>query len=156
MPKLILAALAAAVTFAGCDATSDESLAYSDLQQDEYLRVQVTGTTVIRDSGSWQRFWSSHVSTTGLDGALIAAPTVNFERQTVVGVFYGGSPRAGCASTVDVVRSVTEEGGVVQVSLGPLPDLGPCRAVVYPVDIVVVDVAPSMALDVRFVGDVPG
>ena len=155
---LRLLPLAAVLALAGCDAlSSDEPVAYADVERAEALRVQVTGTTVtvIRDRSSWERFWSGHVGTAGPDGAGIAAPEVDFERQTVVGVFYGGSLHAGCGSSVDVVRSAREESGAVEVEVGPLPDLGPCRAVVYPLDLVVLDVPPSEALDVRFVGAVP-
>ena len=149
MPKTFLCITLVALTLAGCDAlSSDEAVSFSKAEQTEALRVQVTGTTVLRDRSEWTSFWERH-------GGSGPAPAVDFDQQLVVGVFYGGSPRAGCQSAVNVVGSVLRDGNTVRVQIKPLPDLGSCRAVVYPLDVVVVDVPASEALAVRFEGRVP-
>jgi hypothetical protein len=56
---------------------------------------------------------------------------------------------------VDVIREVRHKGETLSVDVGKLPDLGPCRMVVYPIDVVAVEVPPSQALDVDFRGQVP-
>lgn len=91
--------------------------------------------------------WQQH-------GGSAPAPPVDFDQQIVLGVFYGGSFHAGCRSKVDVVREVRREGATLEVSIGRLSHLGPCRAVTHPFDLVVVDVPSSQALDVWFVGRV--
>jgi len=86
----------------------------------------------------------------------VPVPTVDFNRQTVLGVFYGGSFHAGCRTRVDVIQEVRkEEGETLSVEVRKLPDLGPCRMVVHPIDVVTVDAPPSQALDVDFKGKTP-
>ena len=149
MSKVCLPVLAATLALAGCDASApDGPVPFADVEEAGALRVQVTGTTVIKGRSDWAQFWDRH-------GGPDPVPAVDFDRQFVVGVFYGGSLRAGCRSEVDVVEAVERDGDAVRVRVGPLPDLGPCRAVVYPADVVVVDVSASEPVEVRFTGEVP-
>jgi hypothetical protein len=140
------------VLLVGCDllASSDSGkpVSFSNLDRGEDLRVRISGTTVIRSRADWKTFWKKH-------GGKGPAPTVDFNHQTVLGVFYGGSLRGGCRSRVDVIREIGQEGETLSVDVGKLPDLGPCRMVVYPIDVVAVEVPPSQALDVDFRGQVP-
>ena len=106
----------------------------------------VNGTTVIRDQSRLESFARYP------GGDLAPVPEVDFDRQLVVGVFYGGSLHGGCGGDVEVVEAVRSEGDALVVEVGPLPDLGPCRAIVYPAEMVVVD---AKSWDVRFVGEVP-
>jgi hypothetical protein len=149
MTKLCLLVALGGLVLSGCDAFSAaEAVPFSNIEQAGRLRVQVSGTTVIRDRPGWEAFWQQH-------GGVAPAPAVDFDRQTVLGVFYGGAFHSGCTSEVDVIRSVKLAHGRLEVRVDRLPDLGPCRAIVYPLDVVVVDAPPSQAFDVRFVGRVP-
>ena len=149
MPKQVLFVLSLVMAAAGCDMlVPNEPVSYTDLDEVAALRVQINGTTVIRDRWEWDRFWQQH-------GGGADAPDVDFERQVVLGVFYGGSLHAGCHSEVDVVAAVRHEGDALEILVGPLPDLGPCRAVVYPLDIVVAEVPAWDIRTVRFTGRVP-
>lgn len=146
-------ALLFASLLVGCDLISSsefsgEPVSFSNVERGENLRVRISGTTVIRSGADWKTFWKKH----GGEGSV---PTVDFNRQTVLGIFYGGSLHGGCRSRVDVIREVRQEGETLSVDVGKLPDLGPCRMVVYPIDVVAVEVAPSQALEVDFRGQVP-
>ena len=135
-----------ALALAGCDAFSlDEPVPFERLALPTSA-VFVNGTTVIRDQTRLESFARYQ------GGDLAPVPEVDFERQLVVGVFYGGSFHAGCSGDVEVVEAVRLEGDRLVVEIGPLPDLGPCRAVVYPAEMVVVD---AESFDVRFAGEVP-
>ena len=83
------------------------------------------------------------------------APDVDFTRQVVIGVFYGGDVHAGCTHDVDVIRRAALDGRTLRVALASVPDLGPCRMVADPLDIAVVDVAPKAFVGVRFTGPLP-
>ena len=137
-----------AVLLVGCDllssSDSGKPVSFSHVERMENLRVRISGTTVIRSRSDWERFWKKH------EGE-VPVPTVNFDRQTVLGVFYGGSFHVGCRSRVDVIRDVRRDGETLSVDVGKLPDLGPCRGVR---NVVAVDIAPSQALDVDFKGHV--
>lgn len=144
--------LLSAVVLTGCDllssSESGDPVSFSNVERVENLRVRISGTTVIRSRSDWKTFWMKHEGD-------VPIPTVDFNRQIVVGVFYGGSLHGGCRSRVDVIRDVHQEGEILSVEVGKLPDLGPCRMIVYPIDVVTVNVSPSKALDVNFKGKVP-
>ena len=144
MSRVVLTAL---VVLAGCDAfASGEPVAFTTLTA-PMERVAVNGTTVLRDPQALAAF----VRETPNEGP-VSFPDVDFERQIVLGVFYGGSFHAGCTGAVEVIESVQQERDELVVRIGPLPDLGPCRAVVYPSQLVVVD---ATSPKVRFEGPLP-
>jgi hypothetical protein len=146
--KLLPIAVLAGCVLAGCGVFgSDEAVPFSDFEQADALYVPVARTAVIKDQPSWVAFWQQH-------GGEAQVPPVDFERQTVFGVFYG--QQGGCTSKVDVVRSIHHGRSALEVAVGPLPDLGLCRAIVYPLDVVVADVPPSQVHKVTFVGKMPG
>ena len=104
------------------------------------------GTTVIKVQGGWESFWRQH-------GGVVPTTPVDFDRQLVLGVFY--SQRAGCTFEVDMIKEVRQARGLLTAEVGPLPDLGLCRMVVFPIDVVIVEVGPSAVSKVRFAGRVP-
>ena len=141
-PIVFLAALA----LAGCDAFEpSEPVAFARIALPA-SPVLVDGTTVIRGDYQLDAF------TRREDGNRVAVPDIDFERQMIVGVFYGGSFHAGCRADVETIETVRVQGDVLVVEVGPLPDLGPCRGIVYPAEMVVVD---AQADEVQFVGAVP-
>ncbi|PAP78411.1 hypothetical protein BSZ37_19275 [Rubrivirga marina] len=144
MPNVVL--LLAALAFAGCDVfESSEPVAFTRIALPA-RPVLVNGTTVVRGDYQLSAF------TRSVNDSLISVPTIDFDRQTVLGVFYGGSFHAGCRGNVETIEGIRLAGDALIVEVGPLPDLGPCRAIVYPSDMVVVN---ARATSVRFVGAVP-
>lgn len=145
---------------AGCDTIADGTpVPWAPLDVEMKLSVGVSGTTLIRSEDQWQTFWRQHHrSIQDDDGRNLNAtpPAVDFTRQVVVGVFYGGSPNAGCTDDADSIRRVSLEGRTLHVEVGPISDLGVCRMVVSPVQLVAVDVAPEAISRQRFTGEVPG
>lgn len=140
-----LSILVSLIILAGCDFIAPaEPVSFTDVE--EAVTVRVSGTTVIHSESEWNAFWEQH-------GRSSSPPEVNFKQQMVVGVFWGGSFHAGCRSEVDAIESVRRDGNVLEVEVGPLPDLGPCRAVAYPFDLIIVN---ARARRVRFEGKVPG
>jgi len=145
MPKALLTG-AVLLLLAGCDAfSSGTQVSFSRLALPA-SPVLVNGTTVIRNPSQLESFARRQ------DGELATVSEVDFTRQLVVGVFYGGSFHGGCGGDVDVVEAVRTDGDALVVQIGPLPDLGPCRAIVHPAEMVVID---ATAGRVRFVGEVP-
>ena len=150
MPKVLVLGVFAALALAGCDAAEEGAPPDGPVG---FTRVDlpaspvfVDGTTVICSDFQLASFARRE------DGSTAPVPDVDFDRQLVVGVFYGGSFHGGCSGDVEVIESVRVDGGALVVEVGPLPDLGPCRAIVYPADMVVVD---AQVPAVRFAGDVP-
>lgn len=95
---------------------------------------------VIRTPDEWAKLWQVH----GMDRAR---PTVDFARETVVGVFMGSRPTAGFV--LEIV-GVAEEGGatVVRYKEG-MPPRGAITAQVLTSPYVLVAI-PKTAGDVRF------
>lgn len=142
-----------ALLLAGCDMLGPgEPIAFSDVPEAERLRVQISGTTVLRGSWEWERFWQSHVNGYGPDGQPPRPPEIDFSRHMVVGVFWGGSIHGGCHNYARAIRRVEAVGDGLVVYVGPLPDLGQCRMIVHPIQVIVV---PRVGGEVRFVGHLP-
>ena len=53
----------------------------------------------------------------------------------LIGVQWGGG-YSGCSSLVEAIESIGIHDQRIEVRVGPLPDLGECLAVVYPIQIV--------------------
>ncbi len=144
-----ISAVCVAALLTGCDFGSpDRILPLELVEETEAVRVQVTGTTVIRSASEWEAFWIGN-------GGPSPVPPVDFERQFVAGVFYGGTQRTGCENRVSLIESAFQFGREVEVRLKPLPDLGPCRAVVYPIDLVAFNAPVEGDYSVSFKGAVP-
>jgi hypothetical protein len=123
---------------------------YSDFIAAEPLRVATPATQIIRDQATWDAFWQMH-------GPLGQAPAVDFSQDMLIGVFWGDRG-SGCFNFVNAIMSVRvridgiNTTGVIEVDIGPLPDLGLCAAPVRPLQVILLDttIAP-----VEFVGMVP-
>lgn len=151
---LALAAFALACTLPACDAADDGALvSFVPVENASALRVESSGTTVFTDAAAWAAFWRAHVNAWDGAGVPLPVPEVDFARRTVVAVFWGGELHTGCTSDVDVFRDVREEDGALRVRVTALPDLGVCRAIVHPLQVIAVERAGQR---VRFEGRVPG
>ena len=115
--------------------------------------VQVTpGTEVIHDEAAWTALWEATWSITNGDGIKTAPPAVDFGRKMVIGVFWGDG-FSGCSNGVEAIETIVQREDEIVVVVGPLPDLGLCDALVYPVQMVQMD---RSGLPVMFEGTVPG
>ncbi len=129
---LLLAVLAAAPAGAQSAPAS-----YRDLPQAECLLVTEAGTRVFNTSTAWETFWNEHVICRSGSGQPLPPPEVDFTRETLAGVFFGG-PFTGCSDRAAAVAGVRSSPRLTVVAVGPLPDLGPCDALVYPLQVIAV------------------
>lgn len=125
------------------DAVRAEPVAFENLREASNLRVRKSGTAVFKNAASWESFWHS---------SLPPILAIDFKKQILIAVFWGGEPHSGCGDYVEAVESVSREGDRIRVHVGRLPSLGPCRVVVYPLQIIRID---RSDLPVIFTGEVP-
>jgi hypothetical protein len=146
MLKPLSLVLLTTFVFAGCDAFSaGEALPFTRLEEASTLRVGFSGMAEFGDAPSWEAFWGAY-------GGQGPAPAIDFERNVVVGVFFGARSYSGCHGA-DLIREARREGSVVEVEVASVPNLGPCDAIVNVDDVVVVEARPW---EVRLVGSLPG
>jgi len=127
-------------------------LVFTDFVAAEPLEVTTPGTQVFRDQASWDAFWQAHTPLAG------SAPMFDFTQQMLIAVFWGAQG-SGCFDFVHAIVNVrarvdaVNTFGVIEVDIGPLPDLGNCATPVNPLQIVSVEATVAA---VEFVGMVPG
>ncbi len=114
------------------------------------LHVTTPGAFLFRDNDSWNSFCDEYW--TGDDpGVNIPRPEVDFESDMIIGVFWGRD--GGCYSWVDCIRAVFIWPDVIDVHISPLPDLGDCDMIVWPLQVIKME---RYDLPVEFNGHVPG
>jgi hypothetical protein len=144
--RLALPLVLAGLALAGChlfDAEEKIPVPFESMEEAAYLCVSEASTRVFRDEAEWQEFWEQN--------SAEQAPEVEFGRETVAGIFYGGG-YSGCSNRADVVRSVTELTSEVKVDVDPLNDLGDCEMIVCPAQLIRL---PRIDKPFRFIGEVP-
>lgn len=135
---------------ASCDRVfKDDSpvlLSFENLEEAEYLRVEEPGTSVFRDGAAWATFWEAH--------STMAVPSVDFDREMLIAVLWGEG-YSGCSNSVEAISrvSVIPVSSRIVVEIGELPFLGPCDALVYPLQVIRVERRDHT---VTFAGEVPG
>ncbi|MFQ5571118.1 MAG: hypothetical protein ACE5G0_15670 [Rhodothermales bacterium] len=138
----------------GCDTAAEEPpslLPFQTIEDAAAFNVLEAGTAVIRDEATWRRLWELHWGVFDGTGARTPPPAVNFERHMLIAVFWGEG-YSGCSNGVQAVKSVIWRPDAIVVRVGPLPDLGPCDALVYPIQVIRVE---RFDLRVFFEGEVP-
>ncbi|MEM1056320.1 MAG: hypothetical protein AAGI52_12410 [Bacteroidota bacterium] len=114
------------------------------------LQVEVPLTVVFRSRTDWLRFWIDYH-----EGALQEAPAIpsvpeaDFSTRMLVGVFMGRRSGCGGGVTSRIVNEVQREGNDLVVSFTESPDLGACRAIRFPYQVIEVERVPG---EVVFVG----
>jgi len=109
------------------------------------LSSQLSGTRVFRSAAEWEAFTEEH--------HIWPRPYVDFSSHILLGIFWGDTFYGGCHGHAEAIESIHEFGGKLFVEIGPMSDLGICRAIVFPRQIVQV---ARVDLDVQFIGEVPG
>lgn len=158
MRSLKLAALLlCSVLLIACDwlpgQTEDEGdpIDFEDVESAERLDVQQAQTVVFRSEAGWETFWYEHVNSYGSEGNKTPPPPIDFESRMLIGVFWGEG-YSGCSNYVQAIEGVKERESRIEVEVGELPDLGACRAFVYPLQVIKMKRSDQ---SVRFIGKVP-
>ena len=126
-------------------------LVFTDFIAAQPLEVTTPGTQVFKDQATWDAFWQMHAPLAG------PAPVLDFTQDMLIAVFWG-TQNSGCFDFVDAIVNVRARVdaintlGVIEVDIGPLPNLGSCAALVNPLQVVTVE---ATITPVVFVGMVP-
>lgn len=136
------------VSMLGCDTmVPGEEVSFDEVKGINSLQYprQLSGTRVFRSVAEWEAFTEEH--------HISPRPDVDFSSHIVLGIFWGDTFYGGCHGRAEAIESVHEFGGKLFVEIGPMSDLGICRAIVFPRQIVQV---ARVDFDVHFFGKVPG
>jgi hypothetical protein len=112
-----------------------DEVAFFDLEHAPRLRVSENVVAVINSESEWADFLNRHIPYP----VMIPASGVDFNRHSVVGIYFGGQVFGGCFSYVDVVRSAQASGSTVVLDVAPVPDLGACRAIQHPYQVIAIE-----------------
>ena len=156
---LFVVAMAAGLAVSSCqDSTSGPdphdpvALSVRAVTEAEYLSATVHGTFVIRDTTQWEDFWTLQSGQ-----SVPPVPTIDFDNKMIIALCWG-SGYSGCQDVVSAITAVCmiydSEGNpdAITVQVDPLPPLGDCDMIVYPIQILELDASP---LPVRFTGQPP-
>lgn len=111
------------------------------------LKVEEPGGYVFTNRSDWISFWDEHVSEFAGD---TEPPEFDFTNNNLAGIFWPVT--SGCFHEVEAIQSVENRPQYIAVKVGPLPDLGACRMIVYPYQLISL---PDLNKPVHFTGQVP-
>jgi hypothetical protein len=157
--RLFLLGSLVGILLGGCDLLQDESgppgepISYEWVKRGHGVQVYEAQTRVFRDSTSWARFWNEHINIFDENHDPYPPPSVDFDRRIIIGVYWGAF-YVGCRVTyrIEAIEGIYDAEDRIVVDIGPVPDLGPCRAKVYPTQVVTI---PRPDKPVEFTGKVP-
>jgi hypothetical protein len=124
-----------------------QELAYETMLWADPLKVTDTMTAVFRTNEAWTKFLAEH-----WQRLAPSPPAVDFGRYMLVGLFWGWHSH-GCDDLVEVVERVVSDEQNITIEVGQLPELGPCRRIATPLQVIRLDTSD---LPVRFTGHPPG
>jgi hypothetical protein len=143
------------LALASCESDTDTvvPIPFENVEEADRFAVTLPGTAVFRDDAAWTTLWEQYWNVYDGQGQKTPPPRINFEREMVIAVFYG-SGFSGCSNWIEVIEGVVKTPGQIEVRVGPLPveDLGPCLAIVHPLQVAKVR---RSSLPVVFTGEVP-
>ncbi len=154
--RVYLCLLLWAMAWGGCDRAPLEDsdpriVAFETIKGADGFVLTSPGTQVFREEAFWRTLWGSTWSITDGQGVKTPPPEIDFDHKMVIAVFWGEG-YSGCSNGVEAINTIIERDGELVVLVVLLPDLGPCDAVVYPIQMVQLD---QTDLPVVFEGDVP-
>ena len=153
--------LASILALAGCDQLGTEReetfvvapVAFTSFEDVESLTRGNAGVAVLRDQAGLDRFFVVHSP----EEDPATAPAFDFGQQMLLAVYWD-SGYTGCANRVEAIETVLlrtyfdGRSPQLEVRVGPLPDLGPCDAEVFPIQMIAVERNDETVL---FGGDLP-
>lgn len=160
LPRLVLIGLLGGLLLGGCDVFHDEPtgppgepISYEWVKRGHGVRVYEAQTRVFRDSATWAQFWNKHVMVRDQNFELYPPPSIDFNRRIIIGVYWGYL-YGGCRVThrIEAIEGIYDAGDRIVVDVGPVPDLGPCRTMLLPTQVVSI---PRPDKPVEFTGKVP-
>lgn len=125
-----------------------EDIPFETVRFDELAHVFEPRTEVVRSRDEMDALWMELYP--GIDGGPSIPVDFDFTERMLAMIFWGQN--AGCSPFVEAVDRVTSGPGRIFVFVGALPDLGPCRAIIYPVQVISL---PQDDRRVAFVGRGP-
>ncbi len=145
-----------ALAWAGCDRAPLEEpypsvIPFETIAGADGFVLTRPGTQVFHEEPFWRTLWGTTWSITDGQGVKTPPPEIDFDRKMVIAVFWGEG-YSGCSNGVEAINTIIQRDGEIVVLVVLLPDLGPCDAVVYPIQMVQLD---QTDLPVVFEGDVP-
>ncbi|MBN4080917.1 hypothetical protein JYT44_00995 [Caldithrix abyssi] len=138
-----------------CDSPSEieTPLSFENMEEAKNFDVTEAGTKIFRGNVAWTGLWKHYWNVYNSQGEKTPSPSVDFEREMVIAVFYG-SGYSGCSNSIEVIEDIFNKSGKIEINIGSfsLEDLGLCRTLVYPLQMVIVE---RSDLPVVFKGEVP-
>ncbi len=157
---VIIGCLGIVAFLLGCDASQGlpstslgQAVPYEWVEKGHGVDVYEAQTRVFRDSTEWVQFWNEHVSLLDQNFRPIPPPSLDFGRRMIIAVYWGYY-YTGCRviSRIEAIEGIYDAGDRIVVAIGSVPDLGLCRTMVYPTQVVSI---PRVDKPVEFIGDVP-
>ncbi|NNF04628.1 MAG: hypothetical protein HKN17_09180 [Rhodothermales bacterium] len=140
---ILMAVLVSGCRLVGSD--GGEIIPFETVRFDELTAVVEPRTAVVRSREEMDLLWMELYP--GIDGGPSLPVDFDFSDRMLVMIFWG--PKGGCDPFVEAVSRVTSAPGRIFVFVGTLPDLGPCRAIIHPVQVIAL---PQDSRSVVFVG----
>lgn len=143
------------IVLGACDSptANGTSIPFENIEAAPNFRIPFAGTEVIQDSTRlvylWEHYWNRYNE----HGEKTPLPYIDFEKKMVLAVFYG-SGYSGCSDVVGIIEDVIKKSGIIEVHIGVLhiEDLGPCDAVINPLQMVKIERSDSPVI---FKGEIP-
>ena len=136
--------------FLSCNDINERfELQFSNVQRYGSFVFSNKGTTVINNIDDYNALWDNW-NNYDSDGKT-PLPQINFYSLMIIVIHYG-SGYSGCTSEVDVIESIETDNEKIYITIGELPDLGPCDALVYPLQMVQLK---KSSMVVVFKGNIP-
>ncbi len=144
---LRLFVVALLMVISGCSAITKKtgSVEYATIVESGWVRKSEPGTLVLRTQKEWQEFWAPFVVNEE------DIPYLDFESSVAAAIFWGAG-FSGCQSRVEAVDRVELRSDSLIVHIGELPSLGPCKALVTPIQIIRINHPDN---PIVFTGQVP-
>ena len=156
----LLVALSVLMVLGGCGLFQDEpagppgeSISYEWVERGHGVQVHEAQTQVFRDNLTWAQFWDEYVTLRDQNHELYPPPSVDFDRRIIIGVYWGYF-YTGCRAIdrIEAIEGIYDTGDRIVVDIGSVPDLGVCRTMVLPTQVVSI---PLTDKPVEFTGKVP-
>jgi hypothetical protein len=126
---------------------------FVDIEEANNFAVKERGTAVLKNRTAWMALWEQYWNVYDGQGRKTPPPGIDFNKDMVIALFYG-TGYSGCSNRVDVIEKIVRTRKRIEVRIRSLlpGELGPCCALVYPLQMVKVS---KSNLPVVFMGDVP-